>query len=101
MSPTRVLGYATLYFFVLALAFTTSFFTLIGLRMTMYSFTLDYLLQSPWFALQVTYNELTRNALTLPVMMLSSIIDCSATDVLHRGTWRDVQFSKELVVARQ
>jgi len=80
----RVLGFATVYFFTYIILFAIYFLYLIGLHMTVYSYTLDWVLLNPQVALRIIFTELTRSPLSLPTIMLCSFILGFITDQISQ-----------------
>jgi len=76
----RVLGFAAIYFFIYVILFAIYFLFLIQLHMTVYSYTLDWVLLNPRLALDIIFTELTRNPLSLFIIILCPFILGFITD---------------------
>jgi len=78
----RALALVAIYLFIYVVSFTIYFFLLINWHLTIYSYTLEYLLQNPSIALQTVLMEMTRSPSSLFIIVLCSFILGFATDVL-------------------
>jgi hypothetical protein len=90
----RVLGFATIYFFIYLISFIIHFLYSLGSHMTVYSFTLEWLFYHdfPWFALRIILTELTRNSLSILIAILCSFILGFTTDWVLRTLKRRILF---------
>ncbi len=86
MRRIAALGFAALYFLIYVASFTIHFLYQIGAHMTLYSYTLNWVLMHPNLALRMVFTELTRSPMTLSIVILCSIIMGFATDwALHNA----------------
>jgi len=86
MRRIAALGFAALYFLIYVVSFTIHFLYQIGAHMTVYSYTLNWVLMHPNLAIHMVFTELARSPLTLPSVILCSIVMGFATDwALHKS----------------
>ena len=90
----RVLGFATIYFFIYIISLTIYFLYLIESHMTVYSYTLTWVLMHPELAIRIMFMELTRTPLSISIVILCSFILGFATDWVLRNLKRHILLRK-------
>ena len=84
----RVLGFAAICFFLYTILYWTYFLCLIASHRTVYSYDLMWVLMNPELALSILFRELTRDPLSLIVVISSSFILVFIIDQLSRTMLR-------------